>query len=69
MFEEARGLEHPYFASKHRGAMVRAETKIPWRVYRPGIVVGDSRNGEIDGPYNLFKLIQKPRDIMPQWRR
>jgi len=71
MFEEARGLEHPYFASKHQGeALVRAETKIPWRIYRPGIVVGDSRTGEIDkidGPYYFFKLIQKLRDIMPQW--
>ncbi|HTZ66661.1 MAG TPA: SDR family oxidoreductase [Roseiarcus sp.] len=71
MFEEARGLEHPYFASKHRGeALVRAETKIPWRIYRPGIVVGDSRTGEIDkidGPYYFFKLIQKLRDIVPQW--
>src|SRR5271166_4568563 len=71
MFEEARGLEHPYFASKHRGeALVRAQTKIPWRIYRPGIVVGDSRTGEIekiDGPYYFFKLIQKLRDIVPQW--
>ena len=71
MFEEARGLEHPYFASKHRGeGLVRAETQIPWRIYRPGIVVGDSRTGEIDkidGPYYFFKLIQKLRDIVPQW--
>ena len=71
MFEEARRLEHPYFASKHRGeALVRAGTEIPWRIYRPGIVVGDSRTGEIDkidGPYYFFKLIQKLRDIVPQW--
>ena len=71
MFEEARGLEHPYFASKHRGeALVRAETKVPWRIYRPGIVVGDSKTGEIDkidGPYYFFKLIQKLRDILPHW--
>jgi NAD(P)-dependent dehydrogenase (short-subunit alcohol dehydrogenase family) len=71
MFEEARGLEHPYFASKHRGeGLVRAETGIPWRVYRPGIVVGDSRTGEIDkvdGPYYFFKPIQKLREVLPQW--
>ena len=33
-----------------------------WRVYRPAIVVGDSRTGEmdkIDGPYYFFKAIQK----------
>ena len=49
MFEEARGLEHPYFSSKHEGErLVRAETDIPWRIYRPGMAVGDSRTGEID---------------------
>src|SRR5208283_86014 len=71
MFEEARGLEHPYYGSKHKGeGLVRAETEIPWRVYRPGIVVGDSKTGEIDkidGPYYFFKLIQKLRDALPSW--
>jgi len=71
MFEEARGLDHPYYSSKHKGeALVRAETEIPWRIYRPGIVVGDSKTGEIDkidGPYYFFKLIQKIRDVVPSW--
>ena len=71
MFEEARGLEHPYYSSKHKGeGLVRAETGIPWRIYRPGIVVGDSKTGEIDkidGPYYFFKLIQKIRDAVPSW--
>jgi NAD(P)-dependent dehydrogenase (short-subunit alcohol dehydrogenase family) len=71
MFEEARGFEHPYYSSKHKGeGLVRAETGIPWRVYRPGIVVGDSTTGEIDkidGPYYFFKLIQKIRDTLPSW--
>ena len=71
MFEEANGLKHPYFSSKHKGeGLVRAETEIPWRIYRPGIVVGDSHTGEIDkidGPYYFFKLIQKLRDAVPSW--
>ncbi len=71
MFEEARGLEHPYFSSKHKGeGLVRAETEIPWRIYRPGVVVGDSKTGEIDkidGPYYFFKLIQKLREAVPSW--
>jgi NAD(P)-dependent dehydrogenase (short-subunit alcohol dehydrogenase family) len=71
MFEEADGLQHPYFASKHDSEkLVREERKIPWRIYRPGIVVGDSRTGEIDkidGPYYFFKLIQKIRGILPPW--
>jgi NAD(P)-dependent dehydrogenase (short-subunit alcohol dehydrogenase family) len=71
MFEEAEHLEHPYFRTKHESeAIVRKECRQPWRVYRPGIVVGDSRTGEIDkidGPYYLFKPIQKLRKLLPPW--
>ncbi len=71
MFEEARNIEHPYFASKHESEkIVREECRIPWRVYRPGLVIGDSRSGEmdkIDGPYYFFKLIQKTRQVLPAW--
>lgn len=71
MFEEAENLEHPYFRTKHDSeAIVRRECGIPWRIYRPAIVVGDSRSGEmdkIDGPYHFFKLIQKTRKYLPSW--
>ncbi len=71
MFEEATKLDHPYFASKHQAEkIVRQECRLPWRIYRPGIVVGDSRTGEmdkIDGPYYFFKLIQKMRRLLPAW--
>ena len=71
MFDEAEGLEHPYFATKHDAEkIVRAETKGAFRVYRPGLVVGDSKTGEmdkIDGPYYFFKLIQRIRQLLPPW--
>jgi len=71
MFEEAENLDHPYFATKHESeAIARNECTMPWRVYRPGLVVGDSKTGEmdkIDGPYYFFKLIQKMRKILPPW--
>ena len=71
MFEEAENLEHPYFRTKHDSeGIVRRECKIPWRIYRPALVVGDSRTGEmdkIDGPYYFFKLIQKMRKALPSW--
>jgi NAD(P)-dependent dehydrogenase (short-subunit alcohol dehydrogenase family) len=71
MFDEAENLEHPYFATKHDSEkIVRAEAKMPWRVYRPGLVVGDSETGEmdkIDGPYYFFKLIQRMRELLPPW--
>ena len=71
MFEEAENLDHPYFATKHESEkVVRNESKVPFRVYRPGMVVGDSKTGEmdkIDGPYYFFKLIQRVRQILPPW--
>ena len=47
MFDEAEGLDtHPYFRTKHDSErVVREESKRPWRVYRPGIVVGHSETG------------------------
>ena len=71
MFQEAENLEHPYFRTKHESeALVRSTCRIPWRIYRPGMVVGDSRTGEmdkVDGPYYFFKLIQLVRDLLPRW--
>lgn len=71
MFEEAYGMDNPYFRTKHDSeAVVRKECRVPWRIYRPGIVVGHSETGvidKIDGPYYFFKLIQKMRKMMPSW--
>jgi NAD(P)-dependent dehydrogenase (short-subunit alcohol dehydrogenase family) len=71
MFEEAENCEHPYFLTKHESEkIVRKECKVPWSVYRPAMVVGDSQTGEmdkIDGPYYFFKLIQRMRQLLPPW--
>jgi NAD(P)-dependent dehydrogenase (short-subunit alcohol dehydrogenase family) len=71
MFEEAENLDHPYFSTKHEAEkIVREQCRVPWRVFRPGIVVGDSATGEmdkIDGPYYFFKLIQRTRQALPPW--
>ena len=71
MFDEAEGLDHPYFMTKHESEkVVRKECKLPWTVYRPAMVVGDSTTGEmdkVDGPYYFFKLIQRMRQILPPW--
>jgi len=72
MFDQAEHLDtHPYFRTKHESErVVREECARPWRVYRPGIVVGDSRTGEIDkvdGPYYFFKLLQRARRVLPAW--
>ncbi len=71
MFDEAENLDHPYFNTKHESEkIVRKESKVPWTVYRPAFVVGDSQTGEmdkIDGPYYFFKLIQRMRQLLPPW--
>ncbi len=71
MFDEAEELDHPYFKTKHEAeGVVRKECKRPFRIYRPGFVVGHSKTGEIDkidGPYYFFKTLQKARDLFPRW--
>ncbi len=70
MFDEGQRLPSPYHLTKFESErIVREQAKVPWRVYRPAIVVGDSRSGEmdkIDGPYYFFKAIQRMRRL-PQW--
>jgi NAD(P)-dependent dehydrogenase (short-subunit alcohol dehydrogenase family) len=71
MFDEGQPLEHPYHRTKFEAEqIVREERAVPWRVYRPAVVVGNSRTGEmdkIDGPYYFFKLIQRLGGTIPSW--
>jgi thioester reductase-like protein len=71
MFDERQDMPHAYHRSKFESEkLVREQVEAPLRVYRPGIVVGHSQTGEIDkidGPYYVFKLIQKLRYALPQW--
>ena len=67
----ARSSPHPYHRTKFESEkLVRERVEVPWRVYRPAVVVGNSSTGEmdkIDGPYYFFKAIQKLRHALPQW--
>ena len=71
MFDEAEDLDHPYFRTKHDAEkVVREECKRPYRIYRPGVVVGHSKTGEIDkidGPYYFFGALKKLRETLPPW--
>jgi NAD(P)-dependent dehydrogenase (short-subunit alcohol dehydrogenase family) len=70
-FDVGQPLTHAYHRTKFEAEkLVRQTATVPWRVYRPSLVVGDSRTGEmdkIDGPYYFFKAIQKIRNTLPQW--
>lgn len=71
MFDEGQPVHHPYFRTKFQSeAIVRNETRVPFRVYRPGAVVGHSETGEmdkIDGPYYFFKAIKAISYGVPRW--
>jgi NAD(P)-dependent dehydrogenase (short-subunit alcohol dehydrogenase family) len=71
MFDQGQGLDHPYYATKFEAEkIVREEARVPFRVYRPGIVIGSSETGEadkIDGPYYGFKIMQRLRAALPNW--
>jgi NAD(P)-dependent dehydrogenase (short-subunit alcohol dehydrogenase family) len=70
-FDEGQKLPSPYHRTKFESErIVRQQATVPWRVYRPSIVIGHSQTGEmdkIDGPYYFFKLIQKARHALPEW--
>jgi NAD(P)-dependent dehydrogenase (short-subunit alcohol dehydrogenase family) len=71
MFEEGQKLTHPYHRTKYESEKIaRTQTQMPWRVYRPGIVVGNSETGvmdKIDGPYYFFTAIKMLRHYLPGW--
>src|SRR2546421_6108865 len=71
MFDEGQKLPSAYHRTKFESEkLAREGIEGAWRVYRPAIVVGDSRTGEmdkIDGPYYFFKAIQRLRHFLPEW--
>ncbi|WP_227982574.1 SDR family oxidoreductase [Nocardia spumae] len=60
-FDLGQNLESPYHRTKFAAErLVREARGLRWRVYRPAIIVGDSRTGEmdkLDGPYYFFPAI------------
>ncbi len=71
MFDEGQHLPSPYHRTKYESEkIVRTEATVPWRVYRPAIVVGDSQTGamdKVDGPYYFFPVLKRLRDNLPAW--
>jgi NAD(P)-dependent dehydrogenase (short-subunit alcohol dehydrogenase family) len=71
MFDEGQKLPSAYHRTKFESEkIVREESPVPWRVYRPAIVVGHSETGamdKIDGPYYFFPLLKRLRDTVPGW--
>src|SRR3954451_1840960 len=66
MFDEGQHLPSPYHRTKFESEkIIRTEATVPWRVYRPAIVVGHSETGamdKVDGPYYIFPVLKAMRD-------
>ena len=62
-FDVGQDLPTPYHQTKFEAEMlVRSAPRLRYRVYRPAVVVGDSRTGEmdkVDGPYYFFPILAK----------
>ena len=62
-FDVAQDLPTPYHQTKFEAELlVRSTQGLQYRVYRPAVVVGDSRTGEmdkVDGPYYFFGILAK----------
>src|SRR3954453_11352318 len=73
MFDEGQGLPSAYHRTKFESEkIVREESPVPWRVYRPAVLGGHSESGamdKIDGPYYFFPLFKRMRDPLPSWLR
>lgn len=71
MFDEGQKLDQPYYQTKFEAEkLVREGSKVPYRIYRPGMVIGSSEDGHadrVDGPYYAFKIIQRLRAAVPAW--
>ncbi|MEO7350709.1 MAG: SDR family oxidoreductase [Marmoricola sp.] len=71
MFDEGQRLPSAYHRTKFESEkIVREEAEVPWRIYRPAVVVGHSETGamdKIDGPYYFFPLFKRLRDTLPGW--
>jgi thioester reductase-like protein len=61
-----QGFDHAYGRSKYQAEKLVRESGLPANVYRPGVVVGDSRTGEmdkVDGPYFVFNVLNGLRRV------
>ncbi|OXM63888.1 SDR family oxidoreductase [Amycolatopsis vastitatis] len=61
-FDLGQRFGSPYHATKFQAEKLVREQALPYRVYRPSAVVGDSRTGEmdkIDGPYYFLPALSR----------
>jgi nucleoside-diphosphate-sugar epimerase len=60
--DRGQGFKNHYEATKFEAEAEVAKSTVPRTIYRPGVVVGDSRNGEtgkFDGPYFIMRAMER----------
>ncbi|WP_040870156.1 SDR family oxidoreductase [Nocardia exalbida] len=61
MFDHGQVLTTPAQRARFEAERIVRDSPLRWRIYRPSIVIGHSRTGEIDridGPYYFFRLLR-----------
>jgi thioester reductase-like protein len=57
-----QGFKNHYEATKFEAEVEVVKSQVPHTIYRPGVVVGDSRTGEtgkFDGPYFILRAMER----------
>jgi thioester reductase-like protein len=57
-----QGFKNHYEETKFQAEVEVARSKVPCTIYRPGVVVGDSKTGEtakFDGPYFALRMMER----------
>jgi thioester reductase-like protein len=57
-----QGFKNHYEETKFQAEVEVVRSRVPATIYRPGVVVGDSRTGEtakFDGPYLVLRLMER----------
>ena len=57
-----QGFKNHYEETKFQAEVEVVRSKVPRTIYRPGVVVGDSKTGEtakFDGPYFVLRVMEK----------
>jgi len=70
MFDEGQKLPHAYHATKFESEkLVRAQVEAPLRIYRPGLVIGNSETGEMEEVVDLLVEALDPERFLGQIAR
>jgi nucleoside-diphosphate-sugar epimerase len=60
--KRGQGFKNHYERTKYESEVDVVESRLPFTVYRPGVVVGHSETGEtakFDGPYNVLTAMER----------